>query len=252
MGWSRARSGPSPWTRCCTPSTESGGGKSEVGRWEFSADIQTWEQAAAPAQVGRRLFEGLFQRELPDSRAALVNNIMHLGVRDRERCRVRRRRRVRTQAPGLVRRDLRRRRVGNQLRRTPGSKAVSPDLAVQLQGPGQGPQRPPGLRPDHRRRLQSDNLREKAAPLTAVRRSERPCAARGCAGPPGSATGCQSPAHWPDFGPDAVLGWPALVGAGELPVQDSGPLMWLPATIVEPVLFCTTSGPATVAPSIVT
>ena len=57
----------------------SGGGKSEVGRWEFSAGIQTWEQAAAPAQVGRRLFEGLFQRELPDSRAALVNNIMHWG-----------------------------------------------------------------------------------------------------------------------------------------------------------------------------
>jgi hypothetical protein len=56
-----------------------GGGKSEFGRWEFSADIETWEQAAAPAQVGRRLFEGLFQRKLPDRRAALVNNIMHWG-----------------------------------------------------------------------------------------------------------------------------------------------------------------------------
>ena len=56
-----------------------GGGKSEFGRWEFSADVETWDQAAAPAQVGRRLFEGLFQRQLPDSRAGLVNNIMHWG-----------------------------------------------------------------------------------------------------------------------------------------------------------------------------
>lgn len=55
----------------------SGGGKREFSRWESSADIQNWEQAPAPAQVGRRLFEGLFQRELPDSRAALVNNITH-------------------------------------------------------------------------------------------------------------------------------------------------------------------------------
>ena len=59
-------------------------------------------------------------------------------------------------------------------------------------------------------------------------------------------------AHWPDIGPDAELGWSALVGAGELPVQDNGPLMWLPETIVEPVLFLRTSGPATVALSIVT
>jgi hypothetical protein len=55
----------------------SGGGKSEFGRWELSADIETWEQAPAPAQVGRRLYEGLFQRELPDRRAALVNNLTH-------------------------------------------------------------------------------------------------------------------------------------------------------------------------------
>jgi Protein of unknown function (DUF1440) len=56
-----------------------GGGKSELLRWEFSADIKTWEQAAAPAHVGKRLFEGLFQRNLRDRRAALVNNIMHWG-----------------------------------------------------------------------------------------------------------------------------------------------------------------------------
>jgi hypothetical protein len=54
-----------------------GGGKSEFGRWEFSADIENWDQAPAPAQVGRRLYEGLLQRTLPDRRAALVNNLTH-------------------------------------------------------------------------------------------------------------------------------------------------------------------------------
>jgi hypothetical protein len=59
-------------------------------------------------------------------------------------------------------------------------------------------------------------------------------------------------AHCPDFGPETEFGRPASVGAGELPVQDNGPLMWLPETTVEPVLFCTASGPPMVAPSIVT
>ncbi|MFC6157248.1 DUF1440 domain-containing protein [Kribbella jiaozuonensis] len=54
-----------------------GGGKSGVRRWEFSEDIKTWDDAPAPAQVGRRLFEGMFRHELPNSRAALVNNLTH-------------------------------------------------------------------------------------------------------------------------------------------------------------------------------
>ncbi|MER7251297.1 DUF1440 domain-containing protein [Kribbella sp. NPDC000426] len=56
-----------------------GGGDGGFARWEFSADIHSWDQAPAPAQVGRRLYDGLLQRELPDERAALVNNIMHWG-----------------------------------------------------------------------------------------------------------------------------------------------------------------------------
>jgi Protein of unknown function (DUF1440) len=56
-----------------------GGGSDSFAAWEFSADVDTWDQAPAPAQVGRRLVEGLFQRPLPDSRAALVNNITHWG-----------------------------------------------------------------------------------------------------------------------------------------------------------------------------
>ncbi|WP_127502103.1 DUF1440 domain-containing protein [Actinoplanes solisilvae] len=56
-----------------------GGGKDDFLSWEFSKTVLTWDDAPAPAQVGRRLFEGLFQRTLPDSQAKLVNNIMHWG-----------------------------------------------------------------------------------------------------------------------------------------------------------------------------
>jgi hypothetical protein len=56
-----------------------GDGKSGFRAWELSSEIQSWEQAPAPAQVGKRLVEGLFQRELPDQRAPLVNNVTHWG-----------------------------------------------------------------------------------------------------------------------------------------------------------------------------
>jgi hypothetical protein len=54
-----------------------GGGASRFADWETSAGIDTWEQAPAPAQVGRRLVDGLFQTQLPASRARLVNNVTH-------------------------------------------------------------------------------------------------------------------------------------------------------------------------------
>jgi hypothetical protein len=54
-----------------------GGGQSGFLSWEFSADVHNWEQAAAPAQVGKRVVEGLFQKKLPDEKAALVNNVVH-------------------------------------------------------------------------------------------------------------------------------------------------------------------------------
>jgi hypothetical protein len=55
-----------------------GGGESKPEDWEFSKGT-TWENAAAPAQVGRRIVEGLFQTELPESVAPLVNNVTHWG-----------------------------------------------------------------------------------------------------------------------------------------------------------------------------
>ncbi|MGH1565174.1 hypothetical protein [Mumia sp. DW29H23] len=56
-----------------------GGGTRDFLGWELSRDVRTWDDAPAPAQVGRRLVEGLFARRLPDRRAAFVNNVTHAG-----------------------------------------------------------------------------------------------------------------------------------------------------------------------------
>lgn len=53
------------------------GGKSNFLDWEFSSGLCSWDQAPAPAQIGKRLVEGLLDRELPAQRAALVNNLTH-------------------------------------------------------------------------------------------------------------------------------------------------------------------------------
>ncbi|TME89902.1 MAG: hypothetical protein E6I52_28565 [Chloroflexi bacterium] len=54
-----------------------GGGESGFLDWEFSAGLDDWSKAPAPAQVGRRLFEGFFQRDLSPRWAVLTNNVMH-------------------------------------------------------------------------------------------------------------------------------------------------------------------------------
>lgn len=54
-----------------------GGGESPVTDWEFSAGLSSWDDAPAPALVGKRLVEGLFGRELPPERARLFNNVTH-------------------------------------------------------------------------------------------------------------------------------------------------------------------------------
>lgn len=55
------------------------GGERSAEAWEFSEGLASWEEAPAPAQVGRRLVEGLFQIKLPPSLAPLVNNVTHWG-----------------------------------------------------------------------------------------------------------------------------------------------------------------------------
>ncbi|MDQ4068937.1 MAG: hypothetical protein M3203_05620 [Actinomycetota bacterium] len=53
------------------------GGVQAFAEWELSAGLDDWEGAAAPAQVGRRVVEGLFQIELAPRWARPVNNVMH-------------------------------------------------------------------------------------------------------------------------------------------------------------------------------
>ncbi|MHB8234174.1 MAG: hypothetical protein ACYDHT_05910, partial [Solirubrobacteraceae bacterium] len=55
------------------------GGTEAAVSWETSAGVTDWERAPAPALVGKRLIEGLFQTTLPPARARLVNNLTHWG-----------------------------------------------------------------------------------------------------------------------------------------------------------------------------
>jgi len=54
-----------------------GGGEDAFADWEFSGSTLTWDEAAAPAQVGRRVLQGFLQRDLPDSWAGPTNNVVH-------------------------------------------------------------------------------------------------------------------------------------------------------------------------------
>lgn len=54
-----------------------GGGEQRFLDWETSAGLDAWDSAPAPAQVGRRLYEGLLHRPLPPSAARLTSNVMH-------------------------------------------------------------------------------------------------------------------------------------------------------------------------------
>jgi len=54
-----------------------GGGTDAPLAWESAAGLDSWEDAPVPALVGKRVVEGLLQRDLPASSARLVNNVTH-------------------------------------------------------------------------------------------------------------------------------------------------------------------------------
>lgn len=54
-----------------------GGGKVRFADWELSRGLDSWKDAPAPAQVGRRVIEGVFHRPAPPQRAALIGNVTH-------------------------------------------------------------------------------------------------------------------------------------------------------------------------------
>jgi hypothetical protein len=52
------------------------GGASRFAAWERASGV-TWADASAPAQLGRKVMAGVFDRELPDSLAPATSNIVH-------------------------------------------------------------------------------------------------------------------------------------------------------------------------------
>lgn len=54
-----------------------GGGTQQALAWELAQGVDDWDSAPAPAQVGRRLVEGLFQVELEPRWARTATNVMH-------------------------------------------------------------------------------------------------------------------------------------------------------------------------------
>ena len=56
-----------------------GGGQSEFLSWELASGLSSWDDASAPAKVGKLLYETATHQELNASKAALTTNIMHWG-----------------------------------------------------------------------------------------------------------------------------------------------------------------------------
>jgi hypothetical protein len=56
-----------------------GGGETRLRDWEFSAGLSSWDDAPAPAIVGKRLAERVLGREIPARDARLVSNVTHWG-----------------------------------------------------------------------------------------------------------------------------------------------------------------------------
>ena len=63
--------------RCCTPGTAGAGAPTASSTGSSPPTSKDWDGASAPAQVGKRVVEGLFQRPIPPERAALTNNVVH-------------------------------------------------------------------------------------------------------------------------------------------------------------------------------
>ena len=53
------------------------GGEDSFTDWEFATDVEGYENASAPAKVGKRVIEGLFDTELPPDTAAPMTNVVH-------------------------------------------------------------------------------------------------------------------------------------------------------------------------------
>ena len=55
------------------------GGESGFGAWESSAGLETWDDAPAPAKVGKKIVEAMTGHELSPRYARSLNNVTHWG-----------------------------------------------------------------------------------------------------------------------------------------------------------------------------
>src|SRR4051795_4093182 len=54
-----------------------GGSDAAFLRWEVVRDLQTWDDAPAPGQVGRKIVATVTGADPPVARAAAISNVMH-------------------------------------------------------------------------------------------------------------------------------------------------------------------------------
>ena len=54
-----------------------GGGSTSFLAWETAEGLRSWNDASAPAKVGKLLYETIIHRELPPSQARVTTNVMH-------------------------------------------------------------------------------------------------------------------------------------------------------------------------------
>ncbi len=53
------------------------GGEQSFAEWDLAAGVEDYENAPAPAQVGKRVVEGLFDTELDPKTARSMTNVVH-------------------------------------------------------------------------------------------------------------------------------------------------------------------------------
>jgi hypothetical protein len=56
-----------------------GGGEEPFASWEITREVASWDQAPAPAQMGRKIIRAVTGRDVPLERAAARRNGMHWG-----------------------------------------------------------------------------------------------------------------------------------------------------------------------------
>src|SRR4051812_30122398 len=54
-----------------------GGGEGSFADWEVTRSVESWDEAPAPGQMGRKVLAAVTGRDVPVERAAAVSNVMH-------------------------------------------------------------------------------------------------------------------------------------------------------------------------------